>query len=65
MNMSDFTVIDDDMISMENFGYNYGAEVYAISKDDIQALLNGKMLATNINAEEYSIFIRLLKEEEK
>ena len=63
--MSDFTVINDDMISMENFGYNYGAEVYGISKDDIQALLNGKMLATTINAEEYSIFIRLLKEEEK
>ena len=63
--MSDFTVIDDDMISMENFGYNYGAEVYAISKDDIQSLLNGKMLATTINDEEYSIFIRLLKEEER
>lgn len=63
--MSDFTVINDDMISMENFGYNYGAEVYGISKDDIQSLLNGKMLATNINAKEYSIFIRLLKEEER
>lgn len=63
--MSDFTVINDDTISMENFGYNYGAEVYGVSKDDIQSLLNGKMLATTINAEEYSIFIRLLKEEEK
>lgn len=63
--MSDFTVINDDIISMENFGYNHRAEVYGISKNDIQALLNGKMLATNINAEEHSIFIRLLKEEER
>lgn len=63
--MSDFTVIDDNEKSMSDFGYNYGAQTYEISKDDIQALLNGKMLATTIAGDEYSIFIRLLKEEER
>ncbi len=44
--MSDFEVIDNTAIC-------------ELSKADIQALLDGKMLATTINDDEYSIFIRL------
>ena len=59
--MSDFTVIDNNEKSEREFGYCYGAETFEVSRDDIQALLDGKELATTINCDEYSIFIRLAK----
>lgn len=59
--MSDFTVIDNDEKSEREFGYYYGSETFEISRDDIQALLDGKELATTINCDEYSIFIQLAK----
>lgn len=57
--MSNFTVIENNNKARDEFGHNYGSEIYEISKKDIQALLNGKQLASEMNAGEYSIFIRL------
>ena len=56
---SKFTIIEDTEEAREEFGYNYGAEMYEILVDDLKALAEGKMLATTINGNEYSIFIRL------
>jgi len=54
-----FTIIEDTEEAREEFGYNYGAGTYEILVDDLKALSEGKMLATTINGDEYSIFIRL------
>lgn len=59
--MSDFTVIDNNEKSEMEFGYCYGTETFEVSRDDIRSLLDGKELATTINCDEYSIFIRLAK----
>ena len=56
---SKFTIIEDTEEAREEFGYNYGAETYEILVDDLEALANGKVLATTINCDEYSIFIKL------
>lgn len=61
--MSDFEVINNTNKARGEFGYCYGSENYTLSKNDIEALLNGKCLATTINCGEYSIFITLNKEE--
>lgn len=56
--MSDFSVIDNNLEAMKDFGLQYGYEVFKITKNDIQALLDGKMLAGDYDSE-YSIFVRL------
>lgn len=56
--MYDFSVIDNNLKAMKDFGFKYGYEVFKIIKKDIQALLDGKMLARDYDGE-YSIFIRL------
>lgn len=62
--MSNFEIIENTFEAQNEFGFCYGAETFTITKDDIKALLEGKMLATTINCDEYSIFIRLEKEKE-
>lgn len=62
--MSDFEIIENTFEAKNEFGFCYGAETYAITNDDIKALLEGKMLATTINGDEYSMFIRLEEEKE-
>ena len=58
----DFTIIENTKEAQDEYGHNYGSDTYYISKEDIQALLDGKQLACNINGNEYSLFI-VLKEE--
>ena len=60
---SDFEVIENSMKAQNKFGHCYGSETYIITKEDIQALLEGKQLAATIN-DEYSLFIILDEEEE-
>ena len=59
---SDFTIIENTEEAQNEFGHNYGSETYSISKQDIEALLNGKQLACEINGGEYSLFIVLKKD---
>lgn len=56
---SNFTIIENTKKAQNEFGHNYGSDTYYISKEDIQALLNGKQLACEINGNEYSLFIVL------
>ena len=60
---SDFEIIEAKEKAREKFGYCYGYDIFKITKEDIEALLNGKELATTINADEYSIFIELIDNE--
>ncbi len=57
--MSDFKVIDNTAKARDEFGHCYGSEIHEISREDLVALLTGKMLAATVNGDEYSIFIRL------
>lgn len=57
--MSDFTIIENNRKGRDNFGHNYGSEDHRISKEDIQALLDGKALACEINGGEYTLFIEM------
>lgn len=56
---SDFTIIENTSKARDEYGHNYGSEVFTISKNDINALLSGKQLACDINGGEYSLFIIL------
>ena len=58
-----FEIIENTYEAKEKFGFNYGAETHFITKEDIEALLNGKALATDISGGEYSLFIELEKVE--
>lgn len=57
--MSDFTIIENNRKGRDDFGHNYGSADYKISKENIQALLNGKALACEINGNEYTLFIEM------
>ena len=59
--MSDFEIkkIDDKLDTC------YGMERYKMSKNDILALEQGKLLYTTINCDEYAIVIELEAGEEK
>lgn len=62
--MSDFSIIENTDEARAQYGYAYGADFFVISKEDIEALNNGKCLAVDINAGEYVAFITLEKEEQ-
>lgn len=62
--MGNFEIIENTFEAQNEFGFCYGAGTFTITKDDIEALLEGKMLATTINCDEYSIFIELEKGKE-
>ena len=55
----EFTIIENTYEAAKEYGFNYGADDYIITKEDIQALLDGKALAAEVNGGEYSIFIAL------
>lgn len=59
--MNKFTIIDDDDESRDKFGRFHGGGEYVLSENDIQALLDGKALAAEINGEEYAIFVTLTR----
>lgn len=61
--MSDFEIIENTWEAKEKFSFCYRAETKFITKEDIEALLNGKALASDINCYEYSLFIELEKVE--
>lgn len=56
--MSDFSVINNSLEAMKEFGLQYGYETFKITRNDIQALLDGKILAGDYDGG-YSIFVRL------
>ena len=61
---SDFDIIEATEKAENRYGeYLYGNFVYFVNKEDIEALLNGKELATSIN-NEYCIFIKLINDKE-
>lgn len=57
--MSDFTIIENSRKGRDKYGHNYGSQNNKISKENIQALLDGKALACDINNGEYSLFIEM------
>ena len=60
--MSDFKIIEATEKAECRYGEDlYGNFVYFVNKEDIEALLNGKELATSIN-NEYAIFIRIARD---
>lgn len=60
--MGDFSIIENTSEARARYGYAYGADYLIVSKEDIEALNNGKCLACDINAGEYVAFITLEKE---
>lgn len=59
-----FDVIENTNKAQEEYGRCYGYETYGITRKQIQALLNGKQLATDINVGEYAIFVVLDEEDD-
>ena len=55
----EYNTLHQTIEAQDEFGHNYGSATYYISKEDIQALLDGKQLACEINGNEYSLFIVL------
>lgn len=57
--MNHCKIIDKTEEAKNNEGWLYGGETYVINKEELNALLQGKCLATHINEGEYRIFIEL------
>ena len=57
--MNHCKIIDKTEEAKNNEGWLYGGETYVINKEELNALLQGKCLATHINGGEYRIFIEL------
>ncbi len=55
-------VIENSQEAMEEFGFCYGAYGYKITKKQAEALLNGKIIAIDVDCE-YSVFLRLEESE--
>lgn len=55
--MSDFEIIENTKEAEDTYGRCYGSWTYRISRGDIEALLNGKQLATDNG--EYTTFVVL------
>mgnify|MGYP003447384962 FL=1 len=53
-----FEIIENTKRGRNKYGYNFGSQTYVITENDIDALRNGKQIASTIN-DEYSIFIQL------
>lgn len=54
-------IIDNTHEAMEKYGFHWGYSLYEVSKEMLQSLLDGKVLAMNDG--EYSTFIRMESEE--
>lgn len=59
-----FDIIENTNKAQEEYGQCYGYDTYGITKKQIQALLDGKQLATDINLGEYAIFVVLEEDDE-
>lgn len=56
------SVVEDSYCAMKEYGFYWGCDTFEITKEQIEQLLNGKLLAMNNG--EYSTFIRLRESEE-
>ena len=63
--MNHFDIIENTNGAQEEYGQRYGYETYRITRKQIQALLDGKQLATDINVGEYAIFVVLDEEDDE
>lgn len=63
--MNHFDIIENTNEAQIEYGQCYGYETYGITRKQIQALLDGKQLATDINVGEYAIFVVLDEEDDK
>lgn len=63
--MNYFDIIENTNGAQQEYGQRYGYETYGITRKQIQALLNGKQLATDINVGEYAIFVVLDEEDDE
>lgn len=58
-----FDIIENTNGAQIEYGQCYGYDTYGITKKQLQALLDGKQLASDINLREYAIFIVLDEED--
>lgn len=63
--MNHFDIIENTNGAQQEYGRCYGCETYGITRKQIQALLDGKQLASDINLGEYGIFIVLDEEDDE
>lgn len=63
--MNHFDIIENTNGAQQEYGQRYGYETYGITRKQLQALLDGKQLASDINLGEYGIFIVLDEEEDE
>ena len=62
--MNHFDIIENTNEAQDEYGRCYGYETYGVTREQIQALLDGKQLASDINLGEYGIFIILEEDDE-
>lgn len=62
--MNHFDIIENTNEAQDEYGRCYGYETYGITREQIQALLDGKQLASDINLGEYGVFIVLEEDDE-
>lgn len=60
-----FDIIENTNGAQEEYGQCYGYETYGITRKQLQALLDGKQLASDINLGEYGVFIVLDEEDDE
>ena len=60
-----FDIIENTNGAQIEYGQCYGYDTYGITRKQLQALLDGKQLASDINSREYAIFIVLDEEDDK
>lgn len=63
--MNHFDIIENTNGAQQEYGQCYGYETYGITRKQIQALLDGKQLASDINLGEYAIFVVLDEEDDE
>ena len=63
--MNHFDIIENTNGAQQEYGQRYEYETYGITRKQIQALLDGKQLATDINLGEYAIFVVLDEEDDE
>jgi len=54
-------LIDDTIEARSKFGENYGAYEFRLTREQIEGLLAGKVVAFDINGQEYAGFLSLKK----
>ena len=60
-----FDIIENTNGAQIEYGQCYGYDTYGITRKQLQALLDGKQLASDINLREYAIFIVLDEEDDE